>query len=88
MYPIRLSTKFTTDIPRLKKENPKYLAKLWELILDIQRQPFEGVGQPEALKGNLQGWWSRRITSKHRLLYRIHNDHLELASCFSHYGDK
>ncbi len=88
MYPIHLSSKATQDIPRLKKENAKYPAKLWELILDIFKNPFDGLGQPEALKGNYQGWWSRRITGKHRLVYRIEDDNLEIASCFGHYGDK
>ncbi len=88
MQVIRLSKKAKEDIPRLKKENPKFPAKLWELILDIFKNPFNGIGQPEPLKGELQGWWSRRITSKHRLIYRINEDVLEIASCFGHYGDK
>lgn len=88
MYPIHLSRKAAEkDIPRLKKENPKFTAKLWELILDIFKHPFEGLGQPEPLKGDLQGWWSRRITAKHRLIYRIEAETLEIASCFGHYGD-
>ena len=88
MYPIHLSKKAIEDISRLKKENPKYPAKLWELILDIFKNPFNGIGQPEPLKGDLQGWYSRRITGKHRLVYRIEEDSLEIASCFGHYGDK
>jgi toxin YoeB len=88
MYPIHLSKKAVEDIQHLKKENPKYPGKLWELILDIFKHPFDGIGQPESLKGDLQGWWSRRITSKHRLIYRIKEEALEIASCFGHYGDK
>ncbi len=88
MYPIHLSRKASEDIIRLKKENSKYPSKLWELIIDIFKNPFDGIGQPEALKGDLQGWWSRRITSKHRLIYRIKDENLEIASCFSHYRDK
>ncbi len=88
MYPIHLSKKSIEDILLLKKENPKYPSKLWELILDIFKNPFDGLGQPEPLKGDLQGWWSRRITEKHRLIYRIEDDSLEIASCFGHYGDK
>ncbi len=88
MLPIHLSKKAVEDIPRLKKENPKYPTKLWELILDIYKNPFEGKGQPEPLKGALHGWWSRRITSKHRLIYRIKANNLEIASCYGHYGDK
>ena len=88
MYPIHLSRKIAKDIPKLRKENAKYAAKLWDLILDIQVNPFEGLGEPEALKGDLQGWWSRRINQEHRLIYRIKDKNLELASCYGHYGDK
>ena len=88
MYPIHLSGKAIEDIPRLKKDNPKYLAKLWELVLDIFEDPFDGKGKPEPLKGDLQNWWSRRITAKHRLIYRIKDGSLEIASCYGHYSDK
>ncbi|HFA48943.1 MAG TPA: Txe/YoeB family addiction module toxin [Bacteroidetes bacterium] len=88
MYPIHLSKKAVKDIASLRKENPKYAAKLWDLILDIFKHPFTGIGEPEALKGDLRGWWSRRITQKHRLVYRIKNEVLEIASCYGHYGDK
>jgi len=88
MYPIHFSDKVKKDIVLLKKENPKLAAKLLELILDIFKNPTKGIGKPESLKGDLQGWWSRRITDKHRLIYRIKNDNLEIASCYGHYGDK
>ncbi len=88
MYPILLSEKTKEDIYRLKKENAKLPAKLWELILDIFRDPYGGIGKPESLKGDLRGWWSRRITDKHRLIYRIKDGNLEIASCFGHYGDR
>ena len=88
MYPIYLSKKATEDILLLKKENPKYAAKLWDIILDIFSNPYSGIAHPEALKDNLQGWWSRKITDKHRLIYRIKNNSLEIASCYGHYGDR
>jgi toxin YoeB len=88
MYPIHLSRKIAKDIPKLRNENAKYAAKLWDLILDIQVNPFNGLGEPEALKGDLQGWRSRRITQEHRLVYRIKDENLEIASCYGHYGDK
>lgn len=88
MFPIHLSQKAIEDIPQLKRENPKYPGKLWELILDIFNNPFDGIGKPEPLKGDLQGWWSRRITDKHRLIYRLEEGILEIASCFGHYGDR
>lgn len=53
MYPIYLSKKATEDILLLKKENPKYAAKLWDIILDIFSNPYSGIAHPEALKDNL-----------------------------------
>ena len=88
MYPIVLSRKAIKDIPKLRKENAKYGAKLWDLILDIMTNPFDGLGEPETLKNDLQGFWSRRITQEHRLVYRIRDNNLEIASCYGHYGDK
>jgi toxin YoeB len=49
----------------------KILAAINELIEDIRRDPFKGLGKPEPLKHHLSGWWSRRITREHRLVYRI-----------------
>jgi toxin YoeB len=50
------------------------------------RKPFEGIGKPEALKGDLQGYWSRRITHEHRLVYKYENNALMIAACRYHYG--
>ncbi|MBA4057281.1 MAG: Txe/YoeB family addiction module toxin [Marivirga sp.] len=47
------------------------LEKINDLIKEIKREPFKGTGKPEPLKGNLAGYWSRRITGEHRLVYRI-----------------
>jgi toxin YoeB len=48
------------------------LDKVNDLIKEITRDPFKGIGKPEALRGNLAGYWSRRITGEHRLVYRVH----------------
>lgn len=88
LRPICLSKKAIEDIKRLRKENVKLAAKLLDLILDIQRNPFDGIGEPELLKHLEGGWWSRRIDLKHRLIYRIKENNLEIASCYGHYGDK
>lgn len=65
--------------------------KVLKLIREIQRDPFEGIGKPEPLKGDLSGWWSRRINDEHRLVYRVDGsgkDHfLIVAQCRGHYGD-
>jgi toxin YoeB len=64
--------------------------KINSLIRDIRRHPFNGLGKPEPLKGNLQGWWSRRITGEHRLVYRVagkeDEKRLEIAQCRYHYA--
>ncbi|CAL9504642.1 Txe/YoeB family addiction module toxin [Streptomyces sp. enrichment culture] len=54
---------------------------------DIERTPFEGIRRPEPLKGSLSGWWSRRITDEHRLVYRVRDDRIEIAQARYHYGD-
>ena len=55
------------------------------LIKDIQREPFSGIGKPEPLKYELQGYWSRRITDEHRLVYKAEEDLLIIISCKYHY---
>ncbi len=67
-------------------QDKKTLRRINALIKDIQRSPFEGMGKPEPLKGNLQGWWSRRIDEKNRIVYRIEGEHILVAQCKSHYG--
>lgn len=69
-----------------QKVDRKILKRINELIKRCNRTPFEGIGKPEALKGGLQGYWSRRITSEHRLVYKYENDSLFIAACRYHYG--
>jgi len=69
-----------------QKQNKKLLKKINDLIKDIEREPFEGLGKPEPLKNNLSGWWSRRIDDTHRIVYRIENGNLEIAQCREHYS--
>ncbi|MFJ6757153.1 Txe/YoeB family addiction module toxin [Streptomyces sp. NPDC091273] len=64
---------------------PKLLKRINRLIKEIQRTPFEGAGKPEPLKENLSGWWSRRITDEHRLVYRIRDAAVEIAQARYHY---
>lgn len=63
----------------------KTLLKLNQLLQECQRTPFKGTGKPEALKGNLTGIWSRRITQEHRLLYEVDADNVFVISCRYHY---
>ena len=61
------------------------LKKLHALIKECQRTPFEGTGNPEPLKHEFAGWWSRRIDKEHRLVYRVKDDNLEIVQCRYHY---
>jgi toxin YoeB len=67
------------------------LAKINALIADARRNLFKGLGKPEPLKGHLHGWWSRRITGNHRLIYAIEgkdgDQRIVIAACRYHYGD-
>jgi len=63
----------------------KTLKKINRLIKECQRTPFTGTGKPEPLKENFSGFWSRRITGEHRLVYRVENNVLYIAQCRYHY---
>ena len=69
-------------------EDRKTLRKINQLIEDIVRNGNEGVGKPEALSGNLVGFWSRRINDKDRLIYKIDKENIYALACRYHYGDK
>lgn len=59
-----------------------------QLLRDIERNGNKGIGHPEALTGDLAGFWSRHIDDEHRLIYRIHEGKIEIMNCRTHYGDK
>ena len=82
-----LSNQFRKDLPQLRREDVKLMAKLWELIDNTLDTPFIGLGKPEPLKGNLSGYWSRRINQEHRLVYKVEEDVIILETCFGHYDD-
>ncbi len=67
----------------------RVLSVLNRLIEDVRRQPFSGLGKPEPLKGELAGWWSRRITAEHRLVYRVEgrkdDQQMIIIQCRYHY---
>lgn len=70
------------------KQDRKTLKKILELLRDIDRNGYKGMGNPEPLKGDLSGYWSRRIDDTNRLVYRIENDIMKIVQCGSHYKDK
>ena len=63
----------------------KKALKIIKLIREVQRYPFEGTGQPEALKHNLSGCWSRRIDQEHRLVYEVLDDKIRILACRFNY---
>lgn len=66
-------------------QDKKTLKRINQLLKDIDRNGYEGIGKPEPLKYELQGFWSRRIDDEHRLVYRINEDRIEIVSCRLHY---
>jgi toxin YoeB len=63
----------------------KMARRIVRLINEIQRDPFDGIGKPEPLKGDLSGYWSRRIDDEHRLVYRADNDEVKILKARYHY---
>lgn len=73
------------EFTQWSKEDKKIYAKIVALIKDIQRDPFSGLGKPEALKYDLSGLWSRRINHEHRLVYHVNDEEIVIVSCRFHY---
>lgn len=67
-------------------EDRRTLKRINQLIKDIARNGNEGIGKPEALKHGLSGYWSRRITDEHRLVYKVVGEDIRIAACRYHYG--
>lgn len=70
-----------------QSQDKKTLRKINLLLADIKRNKFSGLGKPEPLKNEFNGFWSRRIDDKNRLVYLINNDHIEVIQCKGHYND-
>ena len=68
-----------------QRTDRKILERINKLIKEIQRSPFEGTGKPEPLRHGLSGYWSRRITDEHRIVYKAEKDSLHLAQLRYHY---
>lgn len=68
-----------------QKNDKQKLKRINELLKDIIRKPYEGIGKPEALRFNYSGFWSRRIDEEHRLIYRVIEDEIQIIKCRFHY---
>lgn len=90
MYIIDFAPEATKDVIKLRKSDAQAYKKLQKLIEELKEHPTTGTGQVEQLKGDLSGYWSRRINKQYRLIYSIHEDivTVEVISLRSHYGDK
>jgi len=77
------------DYRWFRQRDPKVAERIDRLIEDVKRRAFSGLGKPEPLRGVLAGWWSRRITTEHRLVYRVVGKgaakELQIAQCRYHY---
>lgn len=68
-------------------QDKKTLKRINQLVKDIARNPFDGIGKPEPLRGNLTGFWSRRIDDEHRLVYAVEETAILIIACRGHYND-
>jgi toxin YoeB len=82
---IRFSTKAYQDFVEWVSDDKKVFFKLADLIEEIRRTPFDGRGKPEPLKHDLKGFWSRRITDEHRVVYHVSDEEIYILSCKYHY---
>lgn len=73
------------DYLQWQGEDKKILKKINEIIKDIDRNGYEGMGKPEPLRHDLTGYWSRRITEKDRLIYKIEDNTIYIIGCKGHY---
>lgn len=79
MYQVVLTDKAKEGAKKLSKNEPQAYKKLLKLITELENHPTTGTGQVEQLKGNLSGYWSRRITKKHRLIYRVIEEQVQVT---------
>ncbi|MED9902701.1 MAG: Txe/YoeB family addiction module toxin [Lachnospiraceae bacterium] len=68
-----------------QSQDKKMVKRINQLLKDMKRSPFEGIGKPEPLKENLSGFWSRRIDDEHRIVYAVDEDTIFIISCRGHY---
>lgn len=82
---IQFSSRGWEDYVYWQQFDKKILKRINELLKEISRNPYEGTGKPEPLKHALSGFWSRRITNEHRLVYRVEGDVVKVAQARYHY---
>jgi toxin YoeB len=85
MRKIAFETSAFQDFVEWATINRKLYQRIVDLITDILRHPFSGIGKPEPLKGELKGYWSRRINDEHRLVYKVTDEAVIIIACKYHY---
>ena len=90
MYTITYAQKAKEGLKKLKRNEPSCFKKAVKLLQEIAFHPTTGTGHPEPLKGKPENRWSRQISKKHRLVYRIFETevHIDVLSTYGHYNDK
>jgi toxin YoeB len=90
IYKVRTQTQADEDLARLAKSEPKAFLKAQRYLEELREHPKTGLGHPELLKGKPEGRWSREITKKHRMVYRIFETEVVVLviSAYGHYDDK
>ncbi len=90
MYKLEYTDEALQHMQKLKREEPKAFQKLANMLRELMEHPMQGTGHPEPLRGMPEGRWSRRISKKHRLVYRIYNDAVLVLvlRAYGHYSDK
>ncbi len=73
------------DYSEWSRTDKKLFERIRRIIVETVQTPFEGIGKPEPLKHQLKGYWSRRLTDEHRLVYKVTDEYLIIASCKYHY---
>jgi len=85
---VRLIFSATAWSQYLSHTDRKLIKRINDLIADVMRNGYAGIGKPEPLRGELSGLWSRRIDREHRLVYRIKDGDIEIVACKYHYSDR
>lgn len=83
---VKFSTLAWSDYLYWQQTNQIIAQKITRLIDESRSSPFSGIGKPEPLRKELSGYWSRRIDKEHRLVYKVTDEHVLVASCRYHYG--
>ena len=88
MMSVEFSPTALDEFLYLSEREKRIFKALKKIIEDTQRNGIGGLGHPERLKENLSGWWSKKVDEGNRMVFRIVNDTVEIAECYTHYRDK